>query len=277
MTVRLIAVDLDGTLLENDHMTLPHKNLRAIEDAVGRGVSVVPATGRTQFDIPASLRELPGIRYLITSNGAEVVDLQNGKSIFSSSIPRAIARDVVKFSVSEGIYTEIYSGGLGYSEKGLKSSVMEQNPLYRFLTLVAKRSELEDLSGFIANSPSPIEKIELLPGSETASKVISAFLEGLPLTVTTAGMSTVEITNADTSKAKALEFLCGLLEINASEVMAIGDGMNDAEMLKWAGVSVAVGNADEELKRLATFVSLSNDQSGVAFAIDKFRNDCQAE
>jgi len=270
MPVKLIAIDLDGTLLSSNHITMPFKNRLALKRAIRQGVHVVPATGRTLFDIPKFLREFPGIKYMITSNGADVWDIEAGVPIFSSPVPLDYAIEVLAAACESSVYTEIYSGGKAYIQKGLKSEKFEKSPMFKLFRLLPKRMETEDLADYISHNPASVEKIELLAESQTAGEEVLKKLKNLPLTITTSGMNSVEITNFDTSKAKGLNLLCGLLGIKANEVMAIGDNMNDLDMLVWSGISVAVENADEELKKNADFVTLSNDKCGVAFAIKKY-------
>lgn len=270
MSLKLIAIDLDGTLLNSDHMTMQPENRQAIERAINKGIHVVPTTGRTLYDIPEFIRKLPGIKYIITSNGAEVRDTETGDMLFSSHVPLDIAFEVLAAAEEKLVYTEVYTGGRAFVQKNLRSEKIEKSPMFALFRLLNKRNEEDSLADFIKRNPDPVEKIELLTESSSVSQTITEQLQKLPVAVTTSGMNSVEITNLSTDKALGLEKLCGLLGVKPEEVMAIGDSMNDKEMLDWAGIPVAVENADEQLKEAAEFVTLSNEECGVAFAIDKF-------
>jgi Cof subfamily protein (haloacid dehalogenase superfamily) len=270
MSVKLIAIDLDGTLLKSDHMTMPPENITAMEKAIKKGIHVVPATGRTLYDIPEFLRKFPGIKYMITSNGAEVRDIETGDVMCSSPVPLKLAYKVLAAAVENHVYTEVYSGGKAYIQRSLRSEKLEKSPMFSLFRLLSKREETESLADFISQNPAQLEKIELLAESAEAGKAVSEKLKNLPLMVTTSGMNSVEITSCGTSKAVGLKYLCGILNIKPDEVMAIGDSMNDMEMLDFAGISAAVENADEELKAIASFITKSNNECGVAFAIEKY-------
>ena len=96
MQVRLIALDLDGTTLCSDHLTLPEPNRIAIARAASQGVQVVIATGRIRGRIPQQLREIPGLRYAVTSNGAAVCDLVTGETLYSNPVPQDLALRVLR-------------------------------------------------------------------------------------------------------------------------------------------------------------------------------------
>jgi len=270
MAIKLIALDLDGTLLSSDHLTVPDINMCAIEEAIERGIGVVLATGRTLYDIPIELRTHPGIRYAVTSNGAALVDLAEERTLFSSSIPSETAQAVIAAAQTGRVYAEIYSGGKAYIDQKMRSKSLEESLLFILFTLLPQRYDTENLIDFLRQHQEPVEKIELLTDDIDLAAAMADRLCALPVTVTTSGMNSVEVTNLNTCKARALEQLCGLLNVQAADVLAIGDSMNDAEMLAWAGVAVAVENADEKLKKIADFISASNDEGGVALAIERF-------
>ena len=105
MQVRLIALDLDGTTLCSDHLTLPEPNRIAIARAASQGVQVVIATGRIRGRIPQQLREIPGLRYAVTSNGAAVCDLVTGETLYSNPVPQDLALRVLREIGAFGLST----------------------------------------------------------------------------------------------------------------------------------------------------------------------------
>ena len=114
MEIRLIAADMDGTLL-NDEKKIPEENLRAFKACASQGIEIVPATGRTMRGLPDELRNLPGVHYAILTNGAQVVDLQTNKIIDSCRIPVGLAEKIMmmaRMSPDEIMY-DVYVGGIG--------------------------------------------------------------------------------------------------------------------------------------------------------------------
>ena len=116
MEIRLIAADMDGTLLD-DEKKIPEENLRVFRECAARGIEIVPATGRTMRGLPDELRNLPGVHYAILTNGAQVVDLEKNEIIDSCRIPVALAEKIMmmaRTSLDEIMY-DVYIGGIGYT------------------------------------------------------------------------------------------------------------------------------------------------------------------
>lgn len=116
MEIRLIAADMDGTLLD-DEKGIPEENLRAFRACASQGIEIVPATGRTMRGLPDELRNLPGVHYAILTNGAQVVDLAKNEIIDSCRIPVALAEKIMmmaRMSPDEIMY-DVYVGGIGYT------------------------------------------------------------------------------------------------------------------------------------------------------------------
>jgi len=269
MSIKLIALDLDGTTLRKNHISLSSQNCRTISAAIGKGIIVVPATVRYLQGIPHSIRKLAGIRYVITSNGACITDLQNGKEIYSNTIPDEKALQIVDKTKRLNIFTEVYCAGLAYSEPGEMPAFVRKNLFFRIFAKLRKVEKVEDIPAFIREIGKPVEKIECFPDDTRIRTELETELSGCNMTVTTSGMNSVEITNRGANKGSALAFLSEYIDIKSEEVMAIGDNCNDVEMLKWSGLAVAVENADSALKQIADFVTLSFDKNGVAHAIKR--------
>lgn len=270
MAIKLIALDMDGTTLKDNHFSLPSKNRRAITDALARGIFVVPATGRTLSGIPGSIKKITGIRYAITSNGASVTDLYSNEQIYSNLIPSETAVNVLALTKKLKVYAEVYYDGKAYTERGTRPEIIKKNLWLKLFSLFLKREEVGNLADFVGENGNPVEKIELLPDNSTIKDKLEKELKKFSVTVTTSGMNSIEITNHKTSKGEALSHLCSQLNINADEVMAVGDNHNDLEMLNWAHLGVAVENADPAVKRIADYITLTNNNSGVAYAINRF-------
>lgn len=270
MNIKLVALDMDGTTLDNNHFTISAKNRKAITNAIAKGIYVVSATGRTLGELPKSVRKIDGIRFVITSNGASTAQLPTKKEVYSNLIPLASAINILSITKECKVYTEIYYNGTAYTQRGVKSNVLKHNPVFMLYSATLKNVQVNNLAEFVSENRKPIEKIEIIPDNVSQKEILEKKLNGIPLSITTSGMNTIEITNLGTNKGKALAYLCKYLHIDSNQVMAIGDNINDLEMLKWAGFAVAVDNADPAVKNIADFVTLSNNKSGVAHAIESF-------
>ncbi len=273
MIIRLIALDLDGTTLKKNHLSTSAGNRRAITAALKSGITVVPATGRYLSVMPSSIKKLAGIRYVITSNGACITDINRGIQIYSNPIPAEQALQILDKAKEHNIFTEVYCEGRAYAEPGKKPAFVRKNPFFLILSILRKCEKVPDISVFVREYGKSIEKIELFADDAKKKEEIESELRGLNMTVTTSGMNSVEITNFGANKGSALAHLCEHLQVKQAEVMAIGDNCNDIEMLKWSGLAVAVENADNALKQIADFVTLSSDKDGVANAIKQFALD----
>lgn len=270
MPIRLIALDMDGTTLRNDHFTVSRRNRRAIRDALRAGVLVVPATGRYFRGIPSSVLGIPGIRYAISSNGACVTDIAAGKALFKNMVPPSLSAEILSAAAELGVYAEVYAGGRAYMQRGTSPYLARQSLAFRFIALFWRREKVDHLAEFIRSSGAEVEKIELLPENARQAERMAQKLKGMPLSVTTSGMNSVEVTNLGAGKGKALELLCGRLGMRREDVMAVGDNYNDLDMLAWAGTGVCVENGDAGVRRAADFVTARSDRDGVACAIERF-------
>lgn len=268
--IKLVALDMDGTTLDNNHITVSRKNRSAILQAIAQGVAVVPATGRSLAELPSSVRRIPGVRYAITSNGASVTDLLSGVSLYKNLIAPETAAGIFETVGRFSAYGELYHQGRAYMQRGSMSGLMRAFHPLKLCYFLSRRKRVENLADFVRQTANPVEKIEILPFSREDQAQLLTALRDLPVSITTSGMNSIEITNREVNKGSALAFLCGLLHMEARQTMAVGDNGNDREMLEWAGISVAVENADEEIKRLADFVTKPNVQSGVAAALHHF-------
>ncbi len=272
MQIRLIALDLDGTTLCSDHLTLPAPNRSAIERAAAQGVQVVVATGRIRGRIPAQLREIPGLRYAVTSNGAAVCDLLTGETLYSNPIPQSLALRVLREIKPFGLYTELYCNGCSYVDRR-GDEILSRVPVSegRRTMIRSSREQVESLSALAAQPDACVEKINLpfLPPHQI--ETVWALLDSIGgLAVTSSVAGNAEINAATANKGDGLSHLCGRLGIHPAEVLAIGDNGNDREMLQFAGLAAAPENALPEIRALADFVTASNDDCGVAQAIDRF-------
>ncbi|MGT2752697.1 Cof-type HAD-IIB family hydrolase [Streptococcus porcinus] len=268
MTYKILALDLDGTLF-NSEKTVSDANKAALASARELGVKVVITTGRPLAAIGSLLTELDLVNeddYSITFNGG-LVQKNTGQVLDKSSL----TFDQVAFIYHElrtlGLPTDILSEGIVYnlpSQDGRKSQYHLANPLLEFVEL----DSLEDLPrDVIFNKIVTVTDADFLDAQlnrvkeETFANFESFKSRDIIFEVMPKGVH----------KAFGLQLLCQHLGIAAKEVMAVGDEANDLSMLEWAGLGVAMANGTSDAKQIANVVtSLTNDQSGVAEAVQKY-------
>ena len=272
MAIRLIAVDMDGTLLRDDHASVSPRNLAALQKALARGVQVVPASGRMLTFLPEPVRALPGVRYAITSNGAAVCDLRTGEKPFTHFLPLELAEEILRIVPPEKAMCEVYINGESYTSRAYYEKIPQYGfpPEYRMF-LLKKRTVVEDLPQFLREKQPRVEKINLPHQPEPLHSQMWRELEGLGgLALVSSLPNNIEINAAGANKGAALRELCGMLGVPLADVMAIGDSGNDLRMLEAAGFPVAMGNAEDRVKAAARVVTAPYLEDGVALAVERY-------
>ena len=269
MACRLIAFDLDGTLLDNEKR-IPEENLSALYEAAERGVLLVPATGRILRGIPREMRELPFLRYYILSNGALVYDAQEDRTLCRADIPLELTLRVMDYLDTLPVLYDCYQNDVGW----MSQSMFEKAPPYfirepQVLKMVEQlRIRVPDLKETLREHREPVQKIQFffLPEDNALRlETIAHFSERFPALQAASSISNnVEVNSALAGKGNGLLALCGALGIAPEDCMSFGDGTNDLSMLEAAGRGVAMGNADPALIAAADAVCESNLDCGVA-------------
>lgn len=271
MEIKLIAFDLDGTLL-NDQKELTEENRRALLAAAEKGILLVPTTGRMPGIVPACLQELP-IRYGIYSNGAEVRDLQTGQTISKTLIPWQQAVEVFREAEQYPIIYDCYLENRGYMSQAFRPLIPEYALNDHYLQMMVNtRAPVPELKAFLTEQKRDVQKLlfyfrkdqydlrhELLmnwkiPGIEVSSS--------LP--------NNLELNHEKGIKGYALKALAEHLGIPRSQTMALGDGHNDMSMIEMAGLGVAMEECWPGVRERADYITGSCNDSGVAQAIRKF-------
>ena len=263
--IRLIATDLDGTLLRSDRSVSP-RTRAALDAARATGIEVVPVTARQPNGLNLIAAEAGFAGYALCGNGAHGLNLDTGETLFEEHLDVAAqtrlahallaARPEVRFaSVRAG--GSVFMGQEGYAD------LATYQDHKRHPHEMGRHSLEEVLAGsslkFIARSP-------LVSPRELHAEVQKLGLNGF--FATHSGAPFLEILAPGVHKAWGLARLCGLLGVERSEVLAFGDATNDAELLRWAGRGVAMANAEPEALEAANEVTLSNDEDGVAVVIE---------
>ena len=269
--IKMIGLDLDGTLLtDKKELTVRTKN--TIRAALEKGVVVLVATGRPLTGIPEEIRNFPGMRYALTSNGARVIDVQEGRVIDEHLLDTELAEKALEICSKYDTLQEAYFDGKSYAPLDKKDYIEKyhKNPnMWEYMRKT--RIWVDDVMGLVRGSRRGLDKIQALFADMgerlEAWRELSA-LGGLEL-VGSLGYN-IEINAAGVNKGTGLVNLGRLLGIRREEIMACGDGDNDLLMLKEVGFGVAMANAVEQVKEAADYITLSNEEDGVADAIEKF-------
>jgi len=256
---KLIAIDLDGTLLHDDG-TLSKRNVEAISKALSLGVEVVLASGRMFRTILPYARRLNLTGPIIAYNGALAKVISTGEVLSHTPIPPEIAGEIVDHCLTKGIHLNFYLNEQVYVQR-----INGWSRLYDSRT--GSRSRRLDLVKLKGNAPTKLLVIDhpskidgLLAEFRSLLDNRLYFLKTMP--------EYIEFMNKGVSKGKALRDIMDRLGMNRREVAVIGDGNNDIPMMEEAGISVAMGNATNDVKDMADYVVGSNEEDGVAEAIE---------
>ena len=270
MNYQLLALDLDGTLL-NEKGLLTSRSARALTCAHEQGIFIAAATGRAFCALPTDVRALPAISYIITSNGTGIYQMPEEKRIYTNAMSRENLEQLLPLLDTFSCPIEAYIDGTAYA-----SADYVENPEAFHLPprscayVQATRRPCPDMGQLIRSSSAPVEGISAVLTAPEARAALREAAGKIPdLYVTSSAPHFIEFAAGSASKESALRVLTQLLGITSAQVMAFGDAENDAEMLSFAGIGVAMGNAAEILKQIADMVTASNAEDGVAQTIEK--------
>ena len=272
MAIKLIGLDIDGTLLTRDKRLTP-RTRAAIEAAVQAGVSVAYLSGRPLFGVTADIR-LEAVRYIVSSNGAATHDAATGAPLRGRFIPKDAAKAVTAAALARGLGVTAFTGGLGYAPRPFYDALMAEYAQRGNLAYgQASRRPVEDLIALIDGAEDGVENICVDTNEEPAHRAMFQEMERWPelRLVTTRGNNglNLEIGHPEADKGLAFLDLARSLGIHRSDTLAIGDDGNDLGLLRAAGTAVAMGNATDEVKRACAWVTEDNEHEGAARAIER--------
>lgn len=274
--IKLIALDLDGTFL-NEAKQISEGNALAVREALAKGVEVAAATGRSYVGLPVEALAEVGIRYAITANGASIYRIPQRECIYSSAMSTEFSCELIRRLKTYQVHVSIFMDGDGYSEYQYLESISRLNMPDNMKEYMRRsRKQVENLEDLIREKDLGVQKITLNfyyreDGTYEDYEEIFAWLsneEGIDLV--TGGYHNLEITRKGTTKGNSLKVLAEMLGLGIWQTMACGDTENDIDIIKTAGLGIAMGNATEDVKAIADDVTLSNEEDGVAAAIRKW-------
>lgn len=274
MSIRLIASDLDGTLL-TDKKELSDKTREAVDHAIRQGISFVPATGRSFRAVPTMLKTYPGVEYIMTSNGGAIYSVLQNRRIYECLLSGEAVDALLALEKPKGVVMEAFVEGVPYSEVDYV-----QNPRaygateYGAIYVKQTRRPVEDMADFVSKHREKLDSMSFICGDAELRKLLreQIALSVPDIFITSSVPHLLEIGNCRAGKGKTLEYLLKLLGISAEEAMAFGDADNDAEMLAAVKYGIAMGNASESCKKAAFYITDTNEADGVAKGIFHFLN-----
>ena len=267
--IQLIAFDLDGTAI-NSGMVLTHRTLGAVQEALSRGVKIVPVTGRQLGNIPDDILDMPGIEYVISDNGAQICTLPDRQRIFSKPFEKKQAQQLLlecrnyhsMLYVSIGPEGMIDCPGKDMENSGIVEPDEPSDEYWGNRSVDAVR--------YIERPGIEMYKLVItFPDDEAMQEVFHIFEDRNDLVATSSMSNNIELIPTGVSKEEGLRFVAGMLQVAMQNVMAVGDHHNDIGMITAAGWGVAMGNALDAVKAVADSVTLSNDEDGLAVAIER--------
>lgn len=278
--IRIVALDLDGTLLDSEKR-LSEVNRDALARAAEKGVEIVPTTGRFFGMMPLAVRDLPFVRYAITINGAQVYDRETDTAIVRDEIPLDMALGVMEVLDRYDVIYDCYRQNWGWMTAALQEKAADYATNEHYLRMVREfRKPVPELKAHLRETAAngDVQKIMLFAANRERSAAIDR-LRGLSdeiaarfpeIKVTASTWNNLELNIRTAHKGNALRRFAEHLGLTLENCMAFGDGMNDFTMVEAAGLGIAMANAEPEVKRVAKDMVPSNDEDGVARGIEKW-------
>ena len=269
MEYRLMAVDMDGTLLNSKKEITP-RTVEAVRKALDAGYEVVFSTGRSLSEVEQYLKLFPEMRYAILCSGAVVKDLRTGENLKTAAVEVEIAKGVVEASRGMEVNVLYFIGDGIYEAQSVRHKLDYYNcGMYRELHETCA-NWVEDPYAVMLERPEELVKINFYFHDEEEYRLMGKRLDEMGVSHPSGSIFNYEISAVGVSKAEGLQVLCDHLGISMEQAIACGDEGNDYEMIQAAGLGVAMGNAIEPIKAIADAVVADCDHDGVAEAIETY-------
>ena len=262
--IRIIALDLDGTLLDSEKR-LSDVNRDALARAAEKGVLIVPTTGRFFGMMPPAVRDLPFVRYAITINGAQVYDRETDTAIVRDEIPLSMALGIMEVLDRYDVIYDCYRQNWGWMTMALQDKAADYATNEHYLKMVREfRKPVPELKAHLKATADQgdVQKIMLFSRLQVAGSKfqVSSVLGDVKgeieakfpeIKVTSSTWNNIELNIKSAHKGNALKRFAEHLGFTLENCMAFGDGMNDFTMVEAAGLGIAMANAEPEVKRVA--------------------------
>lgn len=276
----LIALDLDGTVFNNEKK-ISDGNQKAIREAVAAGYCVVPVTGRPVSGIPQELMQIREIGYAVASNGSVIYRIEDflqkkWERIYEDLLSDEKVLEVLEILEEYPVVPDCFVQGVGHMPEYGKKLIPQMGlPQVMVDYLLSGRKFFPDLAEYVRQKEEKVEKITINffmneEGTRKKQEAYRRLSKVKDITLVSGAPHNLEINTVTARKGNGMLKLAQLLGVAPEQTMACGDDMNDMDMVVKAGFGVAMGNASELLKKEADFITLSNEEDGVAIAIHEF-------
>lgn len=265
MTYKMIVLDMDDTLLRDDH-TISPRTKKALLDAQQAGVKVVLASGRPTYAMVDVAKELELDKYgsfILSFNGGRITDYRTNEEVYAKALSKETMHEMIDISKREDVYIHTYIGN---------DIVTEKNNPYTLIEKEITAMEIVEVSSLKDAVTEPVVKALMLEEPEKLALVEKKLQQEFAgkLSIMRSKPFFLEVTENGVDKGQSLDYLIQQLGIKQEEVIAMGDSYNDVSMIKFAGLGVAMGNAPQDIKDLANHVTETNMNDGVAIVVEEF-------
>ena len=274
--IKLIALDLDGTLFNREGIITPAVK-EQLNRAAAQSVKIVISTGRPFNGLPFEQIKDTAIEYALTTNGASVYKIEGKECLYEDGMTIETVMPILDWLLEREIHIDIYMDGVGFTPIRCRENIGRLDvPESLRNYMIATRTTVEDLKSYVSDCGKRIQKINLNfypqpDGTFLHRDETLAFLKAnATITVVCGGFNNFEISKAGVTKREGLAFLANYLGTDLEHTMAMGDSENDYSMINAAGIGVAMGNASDDIKAIANYITTSNEEDGVGEAIKKF-------
>lgn len=272
MGIRLVASDLDGTLF-TDEKTISDLTRRTLEEITEKGILFVPCTGRAFASVPEVVRTLPGVRYMIVSNGAAIYRLKDGARVYGCTLSADSVERILQLPMSEEMTFEVQIQGQSYTEQRYMENPERFGATgFGIEYIKSTRHAVEDLRSFAMAHRAELDGMTFVSTNRSLREDFWGLLERSidDIRLTSSVPHLIEIGHIDADKGKTLGRFLQMCGIAADEAMAFGDAGNDISMLSAVKYGMAMKNATEECKAAAYAIAEENNADGVAKMIRRF-------
>lgn len=266
MDYKLLALDLDGTLTNSKKEITP-RNKEVLLHAQLQGIRLILASGRPTYGIAPLADELEMERfggYILSYNGGEIIDWKTKEILYANILPDSIIPNLYESANRHKLTILTYDKACIITEKPDDEYVQKEAFLNKMQVHASK--------DFLADIHLPLPKCLIVGNPEKLLDIeaeLSVLMQGL-INVYRSEPYFLEVVPLGIDKAQSLAVLLGKLNMKQEELIAIGDGYNDLSMIRYAGLGIAMGNAQDPVKKAAGHTTLSNDEDGVAVAVEKY-------
>lgn len=265
---KLLAVDMDGTLLNSQKKVSP-RTVAALAELAGRGVFVVTSTGRGRAEINDYPDVIKLMNYGVLNSGGLLFDFVRDEPIAIHGVDEPTILKLIDFGLEERAMIHLLTTKKSVAREAdiQNMAAFDMAVYFDMFNRICERCD--DFKGYVHAHPGEVIKVNLYHRNAESRDRNLARMREMNLSISFAEAFNLEAAPANITKASGLIELCEFLKIDVAEAVAIGDAHNDREVLQVAGLGVAMGNASDEIKNLADLVTLDNDNDGVAAAIER--------